>query len=237
MNLSTRLLYGLGIPLSPLKPFFKNFRGQWSSYRPFFQPWRESSIFQAWLSKTNGLRLYSDEIFYNVFQFARVALRAEGNVWECGVYRGASSLLLAELIRLDAPKKKLRLFDTFSGLPEQSELDKYKAGELGDTSVERVQALLRDHASVQFHVGRMPETFGGLEDEQISFALIDVDQRQSTSECLRFVYPRLQRGGAILIDDYGRPGTYGCRIAVDEYLAEIAAPLIVLQTGQAVILK
>ena len=237
MNLGTRLLYGLGLPLGPLKPFFKNFRGQWSSYRPFFQPWRESEPFQRFLEKTRGLRLYSDEIFYNVYQFARVAMRAEGGVWECGVFRGATSILLAELVRDERVQKDLYLFDTFTGLPEASELDKYKVGELGDTSLDAVRERLREYPFVHLHPGLMPDTFAGLEDQRISFALIDVDQRQSTSDCIRFVYPRVSRGGVIMIDDYGRPGTYGCRVAVDEFLAEVGAPIIVLQTGQGVIVK
>ena len=30
MNLSARVLYGLGVPLNILKPMFRNFRGNWS---------------------------------------------------------------------------------------------------------------------------------------------------------------------------------------------------------------
>lgn len=237
MNLSARVLYGLGVPLNILKPMFRNFRGNWGSYRPFFQPWRESELFKRFLGRTDGARLYSDEIFWHVYQFARLCTRVEGEIWECGVYRGAASVLMSELLVAEGVTKTVRLFDTFSGLPEASELDKYRENELGDTSLESVQARLRDYEFVRFHQGLMPDTFRGLEASVIAFALIDVDQQRSTSDCIRFVYPRLARGGIIVIDDYGRPGTYGCRVAVDEYLAEIGQSIVTLNTGQGVVFK
>jgi hypothetical protein len=235
MNTPTRILYGLGLPLSPLKPLFKNFRGRWSSYRPFLQPWREDALFQDYLAETKGVRIYSEETLYQVCQFARVALRAEGDVWECGVYRGGTSVLLARLIA--GTGKRLHLFDTFTGLPEASEMDKYKVGELGDTSLASVEARVREFPFAKLHPGFMPDTFAGLEQSTICFALVDVDQQESTKACLEFIYPRLSAGGAIVIDDYGRPGTYGCRVAVDEYLAEVGATIVVLNTGQGVVFK
>ena len=237
MRLGSRLLYGLGVPLTAMKPLFRNFRGNWGSYRPFFQPWRENALFERFLGKTEGLRLYSDETFFHVYQFARLCLPIAGGFWECGVYRGATSTLLAELITSVNADTQLHLFDTFSGIPESSDVDKYKEHDLGDTSLERVQERLKGYSFTHFHPGLIPDTFAGLEGRTIAFAHVDVDQMQSTSDCLRFIYPRLAPGGVIVVDDYGRPGTYGCRVAVDEFMAEIGSSTLVLNTGQGVILK
>jgi hypothetical protein len=237
MDGKVRWLYGFGVPLTFLRPLFKNFEGTPGSYRPFFQPWREDPLFQRYLEVSKGGRIYSEETLYQVCQFARCALRVPGNVWECGVYRGGTSVLLAALIQEQRSAKKLRLFDTFSGLPEASKRDKYRVGELGDTSLEIVRERVSNYPYVEFHPGFMPDSFAGLETEQISFALVDVDQEASTRECLRFIYPRLSPGGAIVIDDYGRPGTYGCRVAVDAYVHEVGERILVLNTGQGVILK
>jgi O-methyltransferase len=230
-----RFLYAMQLPGNFLSPLFPNFRGSWRSYRPFFQPWREDAAFLDCVRRTKGRRLYSEETLFQVWQYARACAPVDGEFWECGVYRGASSLLLAEVLRGAGQRKALRLFDTFSGIPEQGAHDKYEVGSLGDTSLESVQAFLAGY-DAQFHPGLIPDVFAGLEDRRIAFALVDVDQEVSTRACLEFIHPRLAPGGMIMIDDYGRPGTYGCRLAVDAYRARTGARLLVLNTGQGVLL-
>ena len=81
----------LGLPISVVRPLYRNFRGNWRSYRPFFQPWREHPLVGQFLEETRGERLYCDETVYNVYQYARICARLPGEFWECGVYRSAYS--------------------------------------------------------------------------------------------------------------------------------------------------
>jgi O-methyltransferase len=231
-----RLWYAMQLPGRLLAPLYPNFRGAWGSYRPFFQPWREDAAFQDCVRRARGRTLYSEETLFQVWQYARACARVDGEFWECGVYRGASSLLLAEARRGAGLSQSLRLFDTFTGIPEQGEHDKYRVGALGDTSLAGVKAFLEGQDGVCFHPGLIPGVFAGLEDRRIAFALVDVDQEASTLACLEFIYPRLSRGGMIMIDDYGRPGTYGCRLAVDGFRARTDATLVVLNTGQGLLM-
>lgn len=237
MKLGKRLLYGFDVPLWVMKPLFGNFKGKWSSYRPFLQPWHEDAQFQDVLAETVGCRLYSDETLYQVYQFAVAAAAVPGDFWECGVYRGATSVLLAHVIQRAGQDRDLLLFDTFGGIPEAGALDKYGKQSLSDTSLAEVQSRVAKYAFAQCRPGLIPDTFAGLEARQIAFALIDVDQEASSRACLEFIYPRLSPGGVIVIDDYGRPGTYGCRVAVDQFLSGRRERVLVLHTGQGVILK
>ncbi len=88
------------------------------------------------------------------------------------------------------------------------------------------------------HAGLIPETFVGLEDSVISLAHIDVDQYQAVLDCLSFIYPRMLKGGWIVLDDYACPGCPGATRAVDEYLVDKPEkPVITDGTPQAVLIR
>ena len=53
--------------------------------------------------------------------------------------------------------------------------------------------------------------------ERIALLRLDTDWYESTRHELVELYPRLERGGVLLIDDYGHFA--GARKAVDEYFA------------------
>ena len=55
-----------------------------------------------------------------------------------------------------------------------------------------------------------------LNTKKISFLRLDTDFYESTIKELEILYPRLEKGGVLLIDDYGFWD--GARKAVDEYL-------------------
>src|SRR5476649_1898521 len=52
----------------------------------------------------------------------------------------------------------------------------------------------------------------------ISFLRLDGDLYESTKVCLEYLYPKMSKGGYIVIDDFG--SLEGCKKAVLEYLAE-----------------
>ena len=54
--------------------------------------------------------------------------------------------------------------------------------------------------------------------ESICFLRLDGDLYESTKVCLEYLYPKISKGGYIVIDDY--QSLTGCKKAVDEYLAE-----------------
>jgi hypothetical protein len=45
-------------------------------------------------------------------------------------------------------------------------------------------------------------------------------QGVSYKQTLTYFYPRISRGGVILFDEYNDPPWPGCKIAVDEFLAD-----------------
>ncbi|MGH0034069.1 MAG: TylF/MycF/NovP-related O-methyltransferase [Myxococcota bacterium] len=170
---------------------------------------------------------------------AQVA-RVPGEVWELGVYQGGTALLLRNAMQELglAPAARLRLFDTFEGMPETDpSLDLHHAGDFRDTSLEEVRRVVGEADFVSYHPGLVPETLVGLEASRIRLAHIDLDIHASITASLEFVYPRLSEGGALVFDDYGVASCPGARRAVDEFFEARPETPIDLPTGQALVFK
>ena len=127
-----------------------------------------------------------------------------GAIAELGVYRGEFA---AELNRL-FPERHLYLFDTFEGFDERDIIvessrnySHAKKNDFSDTDVKSVVACLPYPKLVTFRKGYFPET---ARDLTVQYALVslDADLFQPTLEGLRYFYPRLNRGGVILLHDY-----------------------------------
>jgi O-methyltransferase len=146
--------------------------------------------------------------------------------YECGVYQGGTSELLITVASIKKFDNYIRLFDSFEGLPnitQEDDVTSFKKGDFNTTSFEEVKEYLlmvqsaRNFNKVTMHKGWIPHTFKGLEDDRISLAYIDVDLYKSVLDCLNFIYPRLVKGGYILLNDYGAPECKGATQAVKEF--------------------
>uniref|UniRef100_UPI003D815E33 TylF/MycF/NovP-related O-methyltransferase n=1 Tax=Trichloromonas sp. TaxID=3069249 RepID=UPI003D815E33 len=134
--------------------------------------------------------------------------------------------------------KPLRLFDTFSGMPETDTVkDFHNKGDFSNTNLTAVKKVVGERSFVKYEPGFIPDTFASHESAQICFAHIDVDIYQSVMDCCDFIFPRLVEGGFMVFDDYGFPTCPGARQAVDEYFSSQGAVPICLPTGQAIVFK
>jgi hypothetical protein len=70
---------------------------------------------------------------------------------------------------------------------------------------------------MHFVRGKVEDTLPGRAPDSISLLRLDTDWYESTRHELEHLYPRLVKGGVIIIDDYGH--WQGARRATDEYLA------------------
>lgn len=166
-----------------------------------------------------------------------------GAVVECGVWRGGSMMAAALALKaLGDTERELFLFDTFTGMPEPSELDVDVTGtsarELMANGGSRTNALW-DHAPafacapmddvrrrlestgypserLRFVTGRVEDTIPDHAPERIALLRLDTDWYESTRHELEHLFPRVVDGGVLIIDDYGHWD--GARKATDEYL-------------------
>lgn len=164
-----------------------------------------------------------------------------GSVAELGVYQGEFAALINELF----PERNLYLFDTFEGfdgkdikMETDGEQSYAKRGDFRDTSIDLVKNKLDFPERAIFIKGYFPETAEGLEENYV-FVSIDADLYNPVYEGLRYFYPRMNRGGYILIHDYNNLQFKGAGKAVEQYCSEnnlFVVPLSDIH-GSAVIVK
>ena len=198
-------------------------------YKPMFSPW----LGPDWSGRLRAhdprslVPLHAKYILYCLALDA--TRRCRGDVVECGVYKGGTAKILAELV----PDRPLHLFDTFAGMPETDpSRDLHKPGDFADTTLESVRAYLSGHTNVNCVAGMIPQSLAVVHDRKFSFVHIDLDIYSSIKAACEFFYPRLEPGGILLFDDYGYPSCPGARAAVDEFFADKPETAIAMITGQ-----
>jgi O-methyltransferase len=167
-----------------------------------------------------------------------------GALVECGVWRGGSMMTVAlTLIRLGVTDRDLYLFDTFTGMTEPGDEDVKHSGEsaadllAGESRDSQHWALaplelVREavlgvgypQERIHFVQGPVEQTLPTSAPDEIALLRLDTDWYSSTKHELVHLYPRLAHGGVLIVDDYAY--WQGARRAVDEYLAENDAPLL-----------
>lgn len=146
----------------------------------------------------------------------------DGSFAEVGVFQGGSAIRLYQAAQHQ--KRRLYLFDTFSGMPFKGEWDSHEIGDFADCSYEKiVQAM----PQAIVYKGVFPENLPNF--GPVAFVHADADQYQSTIAICDVFKPLMVPGGLILFDDYR--GLPGCIKAVDERFPR----RIVLPDGRALV--
>jgi hypothetical protein len=196
---------------------------------------------QAVMRKVRPFTMTSPERLYALIEAVRYVVRTgvAGDIVECGVWRGGSMMAAAlTLLECGETSRVLHLFDTFEGMVPPTARDVTIDGQSGrallasrpktDTdsvwccaTLDQVRAALSstgyDAARVRFVKGRVEDTIPGFAPAKIAILRLDTDWYESTRHELEHLFPRLEKGGVLIIDDYGH--WRGAREAVDEYVA------------------
>lgn len=146
--------------------------------------------------------------------------KTEGAAAELGVYRGDFAKVINEVF----PDRKLYLFDTFEGFPEQdmnyeaeNNLLMAEVGKFKNSSVEYVLSKMPHRENCIIRQGYFPDTARGLEDERYAFANIDADLYKPILAGLEYFWPRMSDNGYIFVHDYFSFSYAGARKAVEEF--------------------
>lgn len=167
--------------------------------------------------------------FLHNLYIAEKSRKVDGDVVECGVWRGGMIAGIAEVI---GPKKHYHLYDSFEGLPEAKEIDGISAlswqkntegAFYFDNCKAEIafaeKAMQMAGAPFTCHKGWFSDTVPNCNLENISLLRLDGDWYESTMVCLQHLFPRVVKGGVVIIDDYYTWD--GCSRAVHDYLSSI----------------
>jgi len=185
-------------------------------------------------SMTNFERMWSlIQSFHHVKQESLI-----GDFVECGIWKGGNIILLKKLLQKFNVKKKIYCFDTFEGMTKptshdsnyneksaQTMYDEHKKKKIGfaKCSLNEVKKNLIKNANTDnifFIKGKVEETLNNKKNlpKKISILRLDTDFYESTKIELEILFPRLVKGGILIIDDYGF--WKGARKAVDDYFGD-----------------
>jgi O-methyltransferase len=187
----------------------------------------------------------------DLLQYFFATLDVPGARAECGVYRGATALLLAHAWRSRQPAfdgDGLVLIDSFIGTSASGDKDlipvrdgsglrrePFFAVAQAGISPETVRGYFGEFPKVRICADWIPQVFAPLDDLTWAFVHLDVTLHAPTLAALEYFYPRLNPGGVIVCD--GSPFCPGARAAWDEYCAARNLPFIVLGNRETVLFK
>jgi O-methyltransferase len=167
-----------------------------------------------------------------VLELLRSVQDLDGDIAECGVFRGGTLFPIATHLRRAEINKTVYGFDSFSGFDQSIETDLELAGEhhpqkfiggFNQTSVaelERRMGWLGLTDRVRLVRGYFDQILPAWQEHRFCFVHIDCDILEAYKSCLGNLYRAVVPGGIILFDEYKDPAWPGCTHAVDGFLAD-----------------
>ena len=204
-------------------------------FSPFLNEEKEVDLYIKGMNRSDSN--WSDNFYKQCryYSLAQIADRASASfpsfdIAECGVWKGHSAWIVANIFSQNSFKGTFHIFDSFEGgLSDKTKKDqnlvrnlsieqiKYEK-EIFSSRESQVNDCLSSFDFIKLYAGWIPDRFVDIETKQFSFVHIDVDLYQPTLDSLEFFWPRIIKGGYLVIDDYGSSQFPGASAAVDEFL-------------------
>lgn len=151
-----------------------------------------------------------------------------GDLIEAGAWRGGAAIFLRAILKAYGDRaRRVWVADSFAGLPRS---DGRYVEDRGDphwlfrsvlgVPLDEVKANFARYGlldeQVRFLPGWFKDTLPRAPIERLAVLRVDGDMYSSTMDVLEALYPRVESGGYVIIDDYSLPS---CRRAVEDYRA------------------
>lgn len=179
---------------------------------------------------------------YTALWAVQLASRQPGDFVELGVFKGHTTLFIAEYIQFEKEARTWWLYDTFEGVPDdQANDDRWREASAnvykGTFSLEEVQARFAAYANVRLIKGRVPEVLVAQSPEQIAFLHVDLNNATAEIGALEALYERVSPGGVILFDDFAWAVSRAQFDAESAWFAARGRSVLALPTGQGLFVK
>jgi len=172
---------------------------------------------------------------------AQQARSVPGDFVELGVFRGHTTMFLAEYLDFAAWDKRWWLYDTFEGIPDDQVdpgWEKVNKGAYGGTfTFEEVRDRFAPFGNIEVTKGRVPEVFEETCPETIAFMHIDLNNSTAEVGALDALYDKLSPGAVIVFDDFGWQTAHAQFKAETAWFAARGLAVFPLPTGQGLFVK
>ena len=165
------------------------------------------------------------------YELFKMSSKIPGCIIECGVFKGASLIRFATFLKLLKSNKKIIAFDTFGKHTTTKISSDHKRRKIllshGKEAISEKQLMniLKRKGlekNIQLIKGDITETVPNYlklnPKLKISLLNLDVDFYEPSMSILKNFYPKLSKGGILMLDDYGVWD--GETMAVDEYFVD-----------------
>lgn len=214
------------------KPDFHRKLNRIEDFRSIYKLWIQNSPNNE---KGDLVRLY---FLLNQIEYIKKN-NIPGLIAEVGVFKGTTARLFHDAF----PDKKILLFDTFKGFDERdafNENENSKASIGGwEVSLQNVREFLGESELIEIFQGYFPETTANIKSNN-SYALVhlDADLYNPQLSGLEYFYPKMSKGGLIIIHDCNNE-YLGSKKALDEFfLDKLEVPILIPdKSGSAIVVK
>jgi hypothetical protein len=177
--------------------------------------------------------------------------RVEGDIVECGVWRGGRMLAAAKtLMQCSDTSRTIWLYDTFEAMSDRTDPGRRAAHD--ERTREPLLARLQEHGraavrlpavqrtmalsgypeeNMRFVVGPVEETIPRTLPPSIALLRLDSSSYQSTWHELEHLLPRMSAGAVLMVDDH--PQDHGARQALDEFIQATHTPILLHRIDDA----
>lgn len=161
----------------------------------------------------------------HTYILSKYALKVPGVFVECGVCYGGSAGAMMQAAIDAGDVRDLHLFDSFEGIPMAGPLDdsqpgmasfmvdrnlplreRLKSSGISAASVDDVRGHFKEWnlpmERVHFHPGWFQDVLPTADVGPIAMLRLDGDLYESIECCMKWLYPRVSRGGIVLSDDW-----------------------------------
>ena len=169
------------------------------------------------------------------YETLKQCINIPGDIVECGVFKGTSLTRFGIMRDLLGTKDSGKIigFDVFSDIfpntkyKEDKKIRKEWIKKAGASSISKNQIIkvfkklgIKNFEIIAGDITKTLPKYVKLKPElKISLLNIDIDFVESTYSSLKYLYPRVSKGGIILLDNYGF--AHGDTFGVDKYFDEI----------------
>jgi len=222
-----RVLHSLGYDITKITKEALESKKKYNQYNTLFE-------------KYSNYTMIPQTTFIKNLELCEIITSGEGAVVECGVWRGGMIAAISEL--LGSNSKEYHLFDSFEGLPLAKDIDGKEAIEWQNNKESpfyydncKAEKDLAEQAmrlakcvNFQIHKGWFDNNMRNIIFKNgIDILRLDADWYESVMICLENLFPKINIGGALLIDDYYT--WEGCSKAVHDYLSKYKLPYRIKQ--------
>lgn len=190
----------------------------------------------------------TSELHYRVYVCCWAASRVkdlEGDFVECGVNKGGLSSAVINYVGFDKLlDKRFYLFDTYQGLSKahlssDKEIFEYESKwkDYYTDCYDEVKERFSKYENVSVIKGTVPETLENVTIDKVSYLSIDMNCYLPEIKAMEFFWPKMVKGGIIILDDYAWVGHEDQQKGFDIFAKEHNIQILTLPTGQGLIIK